>query len=663
MEASAPTTATGEHASSAPRPRSLSLATQVFAAVAVVFVVLAVLIAIVLPYGSWDAMALGTWSRLIAAHWPNLHSAQIYAADYQRPVFYWLQGTVWHLFGFHQSLGRLLSLAFSLVLVAAVAAIASRTAPQYRRFTAALAVVVVLTVSYFDLYIAAGLTDIPVAAMIALTAALLCWRRLGRAQLPLVGLAAALSVVTKPSALPALVGLTAAVLIGPRLDLRRRSYAALAVVLGTGAGLLFELTQARYAHMGLRAFLTLGTEGGFYATIADQDRKRVLLDGAWLGPDLRVFLWFGFVYAIARIVGLRHRYAVIVALPVAAVWSWLGPHLSGASGLRVGILGTGSGTEQIAVLVLAASLLFALDSPADAVPDRLRLARLMVWAIPTLVVWGSVAVYDTRLLAPAWPPLLLLIVWTMLPAFAGALRRSQWLIAVPTVALLAVVVLATYNINGLGPSGWRQVRAGGLSGLGNAAAMRDIAFGGDYAAEVAALAPQVEAKDRILTYDARLQFLYLDQVDIAAPQSCSQLPGHRLFVLLEDDELVKLYGSRAGSAYWQGCHNVSLTKIAERPGAFAVFVNGAPRSTDTGCGAPPPNDQGLAIEFGRSTTAAAADTLQKYVVKAGFVEAKVEQLGCASYRVVETGVPSQAVGQSIVAEAKSAGIKASLVSH
>ena len=41
----------------------------------------------------------------------------------------------------------------------------------------------------------------------------------------------------------------------------------------------------------------------------------------------------------------------------------------------------------------------------------------------------------------------------------------------------------------------------------------------------------------------------------------------------------------------------------------------------------------------------------------------MEQLGCASYRVVETGVPSQAVGQSIVAEAKSAGIKASLVSH
>ena len=148
----------------------------------------------------------------------ELPFALAYAADYQRPLFFVLQGFVWHLFGFHQALGRLLSLAFSLVFVVVVAWLASRTAPQYRRFAAALAVVVVATISYFDRFIAAGLTDVPVAAMTSVTAALLCIRRLGRAQLPLVGLAAALSVLTKPSALPALIGLGAAVLIGPRSD-------------------------------------------------------------------------------------------------------------------------------------------------------------------------------------------------------------------------------------------------------------------------------------------------------------------------------------------------------------------------------------------------------------------------------------------------------------
>jgi hypothetical protein len=641
--------------------RSLSIAARFFVAAAVVLLGLAILVAVALPYGEWDAMAFGAWSRLIAEHWTTLHFALASALDYQRPLFFVLQGFIWHLFGFHQALGRLLSLSFSVLFVVVVALLASRVAPQYRRFSAALAVVAVLTAWYFDRYIAAGLTDIPVAAMIGLTAALLCARRLGRARLPLVGLAAALSVLTKPSALPALAGLGIALLIGRRIDLRRRAFALLAVGLGTVVGLLYQLSQARYVHMGLRAFLSAGTTGGFYPQLADQDRRRVLLDGAWLGPDLRVFLWFGFVYALLRLVRVRHRPAVLVALPIAAVWSWLGPHLSGAHGVRVGILGTGGTTEQVAVLVLAASVLFALDSPADAVPDRLRLARLLAWATPTLVLWGMDAVYDTRLLAPAWPPLVLLITWTLLPAFAGAQRRSPWLVVAPAAAMLALVALAAYNINGLGPSGWQELRSGGLSGLNDAAHMRKIGVGGDFAAELDALTPQVGPHDDILTYDGRLEFLYLDQIDLQAPQSCSQLPGHRIFVLLEDDEIHTLYGNRATSAFWQACRNVTLTKVAERPGAFAVFVNGTPHSASGGCGVATPNDHGLAIEFGRTPTATEAKALRKHVAALGFIEAKIEQLGCSLYRVVETGVPNQQVGQSILAEAKRANIPATLV--
>ena len=247
-------------------------------------------------------------------------------------------------------------------------------------------------------------------------------------------------------------------------------------------------------------------------------------------------------------------------------------------------------------------------------PDRLRLARLLAWAIPTLVLWGMNAVYDTRLLAPAWPPLVLLVVWTLLPAFAGAQKRSEWLVAVPTAAMLVLVVLAAYNINGLESSGWQQFRSVGLSGLTDAVRMRNIALGGDFSAEIDALAPQVGPHDRILTYDGRLEFFYLDQVDLAAPQSCSQLAGHRLFVLLEDDETQKLFGRRDDASFWEACRNVTLTKVAERPGAFAVFVNGAPRSASSGCGAPTQTDQGLAIEFGRVKTAAQALALQKHVV-------------------------------------------------
>jgi hypothetical protein len=136
-----------------------------------------------------------------------------------------------------------------------------------------------------------------------------------------------------------------------------------------------------------------------------------------------------------------------------------------------------------------------------------------------------------------------------------------------------------------------------------------------------------------------------------------------VFVLLEDDELQEEFGQRASSAFWQACKNVKLTKVAERPGAFAIFVNGAPRVASTGCGSNPPADQGLAIEFGRMATLAKANALLKHVTGVGFVEAKVEQLGCSSYRVVETGVPNKQVGQSIIAEAKRAGFPVTLVSH
>lgn len=663
MEESPPIKATAQRGATSPLPSPLTLTTWVFAAVAAVLLGLVLFVAIVLPYGSWDAMALGTWSRLMAAHWPDFHFSYAQASFYQRPLFYVLQGFLWRVFGFHQVLGRLLSLGFGLVLIASVARLAARTAQPYRKLAVALAVVLLLTLSYFEIYIAAGMTDVPVAAMVGLTAALLVARRLGRAQLPFVALAAALAVVTKPSALVSLVGLGAAVLLGSRSGLLRRAYAAGALAAGIALALLYDYTQARYVHTGLVHFVKLDSGTGFYGRLADQMRRGVLLDGSWLGPDLRVLLCFALVYALIRLVVSSHRLAVAIALPFAAGWSWLGPHLAGEHGLRVGILGTGTGTEQIAILVLTASLLFALDAPAAAVPDRLRLARLLVWAFPTLVSWGDYAVFDDRLLSPAWPPLILLITWTLLPAFAGARRRSEWLIAIPAAAVVALGLYAAYNINGLGPSGWRELRSGGISALGNPAAMRGIALGGDFANEVNDLAPQVGPHDTILTYDGRLKFFYLNQVVIDMPMTCSEARGHRIFVLLEDDEIQKLWGKLAGSAFWAGCKNPTLTKVAERPGAYAIFVEGTPKPVVGECNTSPPQDQGMAIEFGRFRTAALAQPLLKRIVANGFVEAKVEQLGCAIYRVVETGVPSTAVGQSIVAEAKKAGIPATLVPH
>jgi hypothetical protein len=246
----------------------------------------------------------------------------------------------------------------------------------------------------------------------------------------------------------------------------------------------------------------------------------------------------------------------------------------------------------------------------------------------------------------------------LLPVFAGAAARWQALAAVPAMALVLLAALASENMNGLGASGWRSL----TSGLGNDAAMRGLALGGDYGAELDAVIPQVRPGDTIVTTDSRLEFRYLTQVSLQPPQSCSQLrrPGRTVFVLLESDEERTLYGNKANSPYWENCRKPTLTKITERPGAFALFVTGSPRPDIGGCGAPA-TTPGLAIEFGRFRTATAAERLLAQAKGVGFVQAAVEQLGCRSFRVVEHGVPSRSVGDSIVAEAKTAHLNAKVV--
>jgi 4-amino-4-deoxy-L-arabinose transferase-like glycosyltransferase len=629
--------------------RLIALAVALLALVVFAF---GFLISLTLPYGDWDAMAYGAWSRMIADHWPHLRFAAASAVDYHRPFFYALQGTVWRIFGFHQSLGRLLSLAFAVLLGVSLGLIAWRSVPRrYAELAAAIAVAVLVILASFERFIVSGLTDIPAAAMIALTAALLFVPRLGRARLPLVGVAACLALLTKPSVATALVGLIAAVLVGPRADLRRRLPAAGAIAAGTVIALIYDIVQARYVHLSLHTFMTTGTDG-FYAGLSAQLRHDVLLDTSWLGADLRLLLTFAIAYALARVAPRStHRISTGVALVIALVWSWLGPHLAGRGGGLVP--GAGGSVQEVAVIVLAASLLFAFAAPADAVADRLQLTRLLVWVAPPLVIWAWYGVYDDRLASPAWPPLVLLMVRALLPAFAGAVVQRRLLVAFPAVALLVLAGYATENMNGLGSAGWRSLN----DTLGNGPGLRSLALGGDFASELDALKSQVQPGDTIVTADGRLEFYYLSQVSLVGASSCSALrrPGRTVFMLLESDESQAVNGARADPKYWESCRTPKLTKVTERPGAFALFVTG-PVCTPA---APTP---GLSIEFGRFKTEAAAEKLLAQAKGDGFREAIVEQLGCGSYRVVEHGVPNKAVGESIVAEAKSAHLNATIVS-
>src|SRR5439155_23642113 len=149
--------------------------------------------------------------------------------------------------------------------------------------------------------------------------------------------------------------------------------------------------------------------------------------------------------------------AVAVGTPVALLFSWLGPWLA-AHETRGTVGSLHSVGAALTAVGTAAFLAAGLFGYRDAIATSGELLRLAVWALPTAAAWAFYGAYDFRLLAPAWPPLLALIVVAALPAATAFARRCALIAAVP-VALFAVVVAENaYNLDGLGKSGWSELR-------------------------------------------------------------------------------------------------------------------------------------------------------------------------------------------------------------
>src|SRR5207302_1378934 len=129
-----------------------------------------------------------------------------------------------------------------------------------------------------------------------------------------------------------LSGLFSILLLGALVWLvRDRDWGRLAGLLAAVA-LLYDLSQARYVHQGLRTFLQAGVNTDYYRTLADEARRYALLDGNWFGDGLRVASIFALAYALLRLVGVRHRLAVLVGVPCALAGSWLGPWIAAHEG-------------------------------------------------------------------------------------------------------------------------------------------------------------------------------------------------------------------------------------------------------------------------------------------------------------------------------------------
>jgi hypothetical protein len=622
-----------------------------FLAAASIFLAFAALIAATLPFRGWDSYAFGQWSRLIAED-GGFHHAGIGAADLHRPLFYVLQGELWRVVGFHVALGRLLSLFFTALFIVAVGILAARR--PNRLLTGAIGAVVATLVVDVAVHASDGLTDVPTAAMLATLAAVLWKMPRGRVRVGAITAVAALCVLAKPTGLIGVFGLFLAQAIGPRVALRSRILHDLAP-LGGGVliGLAYDASQARYLHMSLRSFLQEGVGSGIWAQRAAASRPDVVYGWDWLGRPLHVLLVYAVAYALLRIAGVRHRRAALAAALPAWIWALLGPSLAG-SGVHLGF-----GVTDLAVYTLAAALPAAALAGDAVAPSRLHTIRLLVWALPPLVVWAEYAGYDTRLSSAAWPALVVLAAAVVSAMLIGLLSHVPLAAAVPAAALLVLAVTNVQNLDGLGADGWRQYRSHGVAGLGDARLMENVALG-QFQQELDAVRRVVGPAGRVTGNDGRLGFFFPGRAAYGYPTSCDALRGNRVFVLLESDETVaqaRAVGAPTTVDAWERCRRPQLTLVDQVPGLHAVFAVGSrPAAAATGtCGAPVPPD-GLVAIFGSTRTASAAAALQRKVAGYGFVQAKVVQLSCSRYLVLETGVPDEKAGASIAAEARTVNL-------
>lgn len=515
------------------RGRSLdaALALDLFTLFCVVvvgaYLLLAVALALLLPIHSHDALGFGQLSRLIALH-GGFHFAAVPDVVYHRPLFYVLQGELWRLFGFHEPLGRLLSLAFCVLFLLTLVLLA-RDLP-HRRLVAALALVLVLCMRAFAQDAFSGLTDVPVAAMVGVCGVLV-WRDRGEVWRPAaIVLAAAATGLAKPTALTALVGLGLAQLIGASGALRERILRTiLPLALGAELALFYGAKEASRFHERLGKFLTAGSTPKVYRQATRNYRIPIAENVGWMGPGLRPLAIFALVWAVLFVAGVRHRVAALVAGPAAIVLAVVGPVLATHGNVfDVGPFQQNSLT--VSWLLCAGVFALAPLCRADDLPSRQTVARLLVWTAVPLLAWLVVAPIAPRLLSPAWPPFLLLVGVALAPAVLAATRLRPWLVLLPAAAIAVVIAANTLNVEELGPQGWKDVghfvRSGHLTD-------RDAARAAVLPAFESALErtrPLMGARGTMLTNEGDFKFFFPGRVGIGRPDRCGVLAPYDLFV-------------------------------------------------------------------------------------------------------------------------------------
>jgi hypothetical protein len=540
---------------------------------------------LLVPYHLWDALSFGSWSVGIAGGEP-LSLDPTTAVLRQRPLFYWLQGGVWAVLGVDERAGRLIAAAFFAVLAASVYVLAHRGDRTMVRGPLALALLLLSPEAVA--LAAAGLSDVPAAAMVGVTGAVALAPGPGsRRRRLLLAVMAAAGGVAKPSVFPALAGLGLATLIGPRAALGERVSDRLApLAAGSALAVAYLVRQSRLIDMSLGDLLRGGNSGPHSTSRCDASgceqvgelaarvRLGATLEFLWLGPFLRPFLVFALAFALLRLLRRDARTAFFASAASSFLIPWAGSVISTGS-VASGPLGS----PEALAYALPSSALLALGAwaPAATLPSRDDLARIAVWALPSVVVWLALTPFGPRLLAPAWPALLTLMALAAAPALAGAAARGR----APALALTAMVLLGfALNVRDLDGLDILEPRTAGslaviadllrdpLMGHERARALADPELAG----ELGALRPVLGARGRVLTSDSRMNFFFRGRVTIAFPAGCDGLEGHHALLLLTNPVSRSLAPGETGDPRWWVRECPGTVLVDEEPGRYAVLA-------------------------------------------------------------------------------------------
>lgn len=498
------------------------------------------LLAVLVPLHATDALSYGEWSRRIGQsggfHFPAFDGG---SGFYNRPLVFVTQGWLWQLFGMHEVIARLWSAVFFAVFAAAVVRLADRGVAAALATAAALSCPDVVQQAF------AGQTDMPTAAVLAVLAVVLWTGTPARWRVPAIVLLTVLAGLTKPSAFPALLGIGAATLLGPRADLRDRLLRhALPITIGTLIALVYMKVEGDRLGFTIPEFFTDAEESSANADPFDKtprERFEVLLGFTWLGPFLVLPLAFAVSYTLARATGAAARASASAAACVALVAVWLGPLATGSPGpWESVVVGT-------ATLALSVPIVLSRDAPAELAPSVLHCRRAVLWAAPVVAAWfvAAPAPTDTRLFSPLWPVAFALIGATLLLAAVGTAARWRPGVIAVTAVVAALALYDSRNLDSFGTrldgssNAWSaaaSLRPGDLTHSERLRRAADPQLG----AILAAVRPRMGPRTVLRTDDARMRFFFLDRVRRKPIGSCRDLRGADLALLVANGSAARL---------------------------------------------------------------------------------------------------------------------------